>query len=71
MCQTHIVTTRYAKCRPPCRTVRRILVLGLCVAYAATQQACQNPEDVHLGQRTARGQCPDHKDEGFAEHDTR
>ncbi|KAB8243956.1 hypothetical protein F9C07_2279998 [Aspergillus flavus] len=71
VCKIHITTTRYTRCPTSCTKVRRILVTMGCPIFAATGQPCRDPKEVYLGQMIARGQCPNHKDEGFAEYDTR
>ncbi|PTU19927.1 hypothetical protein P175DRAFT_0440239 [Aspergillus ochraceoroseus IBT 24754] len=71
MCKMHVTTTRYSKCPPCCIKVRYILVTGGCPVYAATGRECKNPKEVNLGQTTTRSECPNHRDEGFAEPDTR
>jgi hypothetical protein len=71
MSELHITTTRYAKCLASCATVKRDLITEGCAKYAETKQRCSSPPERHMGQTISRNQCPNHRDEGFAEYDTR
>lgn len=71
MCKIHVTTTRYTKCPPSCTTVKSVLVSYGCPTYAATGNTCRDPKEVNLGQTITRGECQEHKDEGFADYDTR
>ncbi|KAL5041895.1 hypothetical protein BDW71DRAFT_190905 [Aspergillus fruticulosus] len=71
MCKIHVTTTRYTKCPPSCVKVRRILVTTGCSSYSATGQQCSDAKEENLGQTITRSECPNHRDEGFAEHDER
>ncbi|PTU19818.1 hypothetical protein P175DRAFT_0439802 [Aspergillus ochraceoroseus IBT 24754] len=71
MCEIRVTTTRYARCPATCTSVSRDLITDGCPHYASTQRQCENPREKHLGQTVSRNQCHLHRDEGYAERDTR
>lgn len=66
MCQIMVATKKYPGCTSACNTTHTNMELCDVARARSPPSPCANPTTRHLGQSTAKTQCPNHRDEGYS-----
>lgn len=71
MCRLVISTTKYRDCPATCTETENNVMTAGCPEYAKTGVECAKKTESHLGATQSRQQCQRHRDEGYADRNTR